>query len=95
MRCHRQAPLPSPSSTTCTRCPLSPLLPTLAPNLSPRAGAVTPVSCITAAHAHTLLLPQELSRRVSCSADLDQVIQAHEDYLGTLLRKVRCVTVNG
>lgn len=31
---------------------------------------------------------QELSRRVSSAADLDQVIDAHEHYLGTLIRKV-------
>uniref|UniRef100_A0A7S3QYS6 Gamma-tubulin complex component n=1 Tax=Dunaliella tertiolecta TaxID=3047 RepID=A0A7S3QYS6_DUNTE len=30
---------------------------------------------------------QEMSRRVSCAADLDQLIDAHEDYLGTLIRK--------
>eukprot|EP00983_Pelagomonas_calceolata_P063508 1147759-Pelagomonas_calceolata.AAC.2 len=31
----------------------------------------------------------EMSRRVSCAADLDQLIDAHEDYLGTLIRKPR------
>jgi hypothetical protein len=34
------------------------------------------------------LLVQELSRKASCAADLDQLIVAHENYLGTLIRKV-------